>query len=103
MYAVFVSGGQQHRVKEGDVVRLEKLEHGVGEAVTFDQVLMVVDGDNVQVGEPLVAGAQVAAEVVEQLRGRKVNIIKFRRRKHHMKHMGHRQYYTKVKVTKISG
>lgn len=100
-YAVIVSGGKQHRVTEGEVLNLEKIEQGVGEKITFDQVLMIRDGDKVKVGAPLVKGASVEAEVVSQFRGDKIRIIKFKRRKHHMKRQGHRQYLTRVRITKI--
>jgi len=101
MYAVFQSGGKQHRVSEGQVVRLEKLEVAVGSAVEFDSVLMVVNGEDVKIGAPVVAGAKVVAEVVEQGRGDKVKIVKFRRRKHSRKQQGHRQWFTAVKITGI--
>lgn len=101
-YAVIISGGKQHRVTEGEVLSLEKIEQGIGEKITFDQVLMVRDGDKVKVGVPTVKGASVEAEVISQFRGDKIRIIKFKRRKHHMKRQGHRQYLTKVRITKIS-
>ena len=103
MYAVFESGGKQHRVQEGEVLKLEKIELGTGETVEFDKVMMVGEGDSVKLGQPLVDGAKVTAEVVSQGRHDKVTIIKFRRRKHHMKRAGHRQWYTEVKITGISG
>jgi large subunit ribosomal protein L21 len=103
MYAVFESGGKQHRVQEGEVLKLEKIELGTGEIVEFDKVMMVGEGDSVKLGQPLVDGAKVTAEVVSQGRHDKVTIIKFRRRKHHMKRAGHRQWYTEVKITGISG
>ncbi len=102
MYAVIVSGGKQHRVEEGETLRLEKLEAATGDTVDFDQVLMVGEGENVKVGSPAVEGAKVSAEVVRHGRGDKVRIIKFRRRKHHRKQMGHRQWFTEVKITGIS-
>ncbi|HBO94040.1 MAG: 50S ribosomal protein L21 [Pseudomonadales bacterium] len=102
MYAVFVSGGKQHRVAEGDVVKLELLEADPGSAIEFDQVLLVANGDDVKIGAPVVEGGKVTAEVVTHGRGDKVKIIKFRRRKHHRKQMGHRQYFTEVKITGIS-
>ena len=102
MYAVIQSGGKQHRVKEGQVVRLEKIESETGATIDFDKVLMVADGENVNVGAPYVDGAKVSGEVVAHGRGKKVKIIKFRRRKHHMKQMGHRQWFTEVKITGIS-
>lgn len=103
MYAVIAAGGKQHRVEEGEVLRLEKIEFATGETVKFDQVLMVADGDNIKIGAPLVEGAQVTAEVVSHGRADKVKIIKFRRRKHSMKRQGHRQWYTEVKITGIVG
>ncbi|MFV8784155.1 50S ribosomal protein L21 [Microbulbifer aggregans] len=101
MYAVIESGGKQHRVEEGEVLRLEKIEVATGESVDFDKVLMVVDGDAINIGAPVVEGAKVTAEVLSHGRGEKVKIIKFRRRKHSMKRQGHRQWYTEVKITGI--
>lgn len=103
MYAVFTTGGKQYRAAEGDVVRVEKIEADKGATVHIDQVLMVGEGEEVRVGNPTVAGGKVTAEVVDHGRGAKVRIIKFRRRKHHMKQMGHRQYYTDIKINKIEG
>jgi large subunit ribosomal protein L21 len=103
MYAVIVSGGKQHRVVEGEVLRLEKIEAETGATISFDQVLMIASGDDVKVGTPVVAGAAVTAEVVAHGRGEKVTIVKFRRRKHSMKRQGHRQWYTEVKITGIQG
>lgn len=102
MYAVFQSGGKQHRVSEGQVVRLEKLEVSTGETVEFDSVLMVVNGEDVKIGTPLINGGKVVAEVVTHGRGDKVKIVKFRRRKHSRKQQGHRQWFTEVKITGIS-
>ena len=102
MYAVILSGGKQHRVAEGQVLRLEKLEAATGAAVEFDKVLMVTNGDDVKVGAPYVTGGKVVAEVVAHGRGDKVHIVKFRRRKHHRKQAGHRQWFTEVKITAIN-
>ena len=102
MYAVFQSGGKQHRVSEGQVVRLEKLEVATGETVEFDSVLMVVNGEDVKIGAPLVDGGKVVAEVVAHGRGDKIKIVKFRRRKHSRKQQGHRQWFTDVKSPGIS-
>jgi len=102
MYAVIVSGGKQHRVKEGETLKLEKIEVETGASVEFDQVLLVSNGDDVKVGAPVVAGAKVTAEVVSHGRHKKIKIIKFRRRKHHMKQQGHRQWFTEVKITGIN-
>jgi large subunit ribosomal protein L21 len=103
MYAVIKTGGRQYRVMQGETLRVEKLEAEVGAEINFDQVLMVGEGEGVTVGSPLVAGASVAAKVKAHGRGDKVRIIKFRRRKHHQKQMGHRQHYTEVEITGISG
>lgn len=103
MYAVIAAGGKQHRVVEGEVLRLEKIEAATGETIDFDQVLMVGSGADVKIGTPVVSGAKVTAEVVSHGRADKVTIIKFRRRKHSMKRQGHRQWYTEVKITGIKG
>ncbi|NEZ03399.1 50S ribosomal protein L21 [Wenzhouxiangella sp. XN201] len=103
MYAVFSTGGKQYRASEGDVLRVEKLDAEKGATVEIDQVLMVGEGDDVRVGTPNVEGGKVTAEVVDHGRGDKIRIIKFKRRKHHMKQMGHRQYYTDIKITGIEG
>lgn len=103
MYAVIKTGGKQYRVQEGDVLKIELMPADVGNEVSFSEVLMLVDGEKVTCGAPLVKNAVVKAEVLEQGRHKKIKIIKFRRRKHHMKQMGHRQYYTQVKITAING
>ncbi|MGD7034751.1 MULTISPECIES: 50S ribosomal protein L21 [Methylotuvimicrobium] len=102
MYAVIQTGGKQYRVEEGATLKIEKLELGTGDSVEFDKVLMVQSGDAVKVGQPYVEGGKVTATVVSQGRHKKIKIIKFRRRKHHMKQMGHRQYFTEVQITGIS-
>jgi large subunit ribosomal protein L21 len=102
MFAVIVSGGKQYRVQEGQTLKLEKLKAEAGANIEFDRVLLVGQGDDVKVGLPTVDGAKVTAEVVDHGRADKVTIIKFRRRKHHMKRQGHRQWYTEVKITGIS-
>ncbi|MGJ3257160.1 MAG: 50S ribosomal protein L21 [Alcanivorax sp.] len=103
MYAVIKTGVKQYRVEEGDVVRIEKIEVATGESVDFDQVLLVANGDDVKVGQPMLDGAKVTAEVLEQGRHKKIKIVKFRRRKHSRKQQGHRQWYTAVKITGIQG
>ncbi|WP_199610833.1 50S ribosomal protein L21 [Flocculibacter collagenilyticus] len=102
MYAVFQSGGKQHRVTEGQTIRLEKLDAETGVALEFDNVLMVADGEDIKIGAPFVAGGKVTAEVVTHGRGDKIKVVKFRRRKHSRKQMGHRQWFTEVKITGIS-
>ena len=103
MYAVFTTGGKQYRATTGDQLRVEKLEVEKGATVELDQVLMVGEGEDVVIGTPLVDGGKVLATVVEHGRGDKVKIIKFKRRKHHMKRQGHRQYYTLLEITGIEG
>ena len=102
MYAVFQSGGKQHRVAEGQTLRLEKIEVAPGESIEFDDILMVSNGDDIKIGTPYVSGTKVTAEVVTHGRGEKVKIVKFRRRKHSRTQMGHRQWFTEVKITGIS-
>jgi large subunit ribosomal protein L21 len=102
MYAVIVTGGKQYRVSQGDKLRVEKLDVAEGDKVEIDQVLMVVDGDNIKIGAPVLDGGKVTAEVKAHGRGDKVEIIKFRRRKHHMKRQGHRQAFTELEITGIS-
>lgn len=102
MFAVFASGGKQHRVTEGEVIRLELLSEEPGAEVVFDQVMLVADGDQVAVGAPYVEGGKVTGEVLSEGRGKKVHILKFKRRKDYLKRQGHRQWYTEVKITGIS-
>src|SRR5690554_3623556 len=103
MYAVFSTGGKQYRASEGDVLRVEKLDAEKGASIENDQVLMVGEGADVRVGAPMLEGGKVTVEVVDHGRGDKIRVIKFKRRKHHMKQMGHRQYYTDIKITGIEG
>ena len=101
MYAVFKTGGKQYRVSEGEILKIEKLEVEPGKKVTFNEVLMIADGENVQIGSPLVDKASVEAKVISQSKGKKVNILKFKRRKHSMKQQGHRQLFTEIQIGKI--
>ena len=101
MYAVIESGGKQHRVVEGETLKLEKIEVPTGETINFDKVLMVGEGESVKIGAPYVAGSSVTAEVIAQGRAKKVVIIKFNRRKHYRKRQGHRQWLTEVRITGI--
>jgi large subunit ribosomal protein L21 len=103
MYAVIESGGKQNRVEEGEQLKLEKIEAATGETIEFDQVLMVGAGSDVKIGAPLVEGGRVTAEVVSHGRHDKIRIVKFNRRKHYRKETGHRQWYTEVKITAITG
>ncbi|GAA0837694.1 MULTISPECIES: 50S ribosomal protein L21 [Marinomonas] len=101
MFAVIKTGGKQYRVQEGQTLKVEKLAIEEGGVVQFDDVLLVSNGDDVKIGAPVVEGIKVTAEVVTHGRGDKVKILKFRRRKHSMKRMGHRQWFTEVKITGI--
>ena len=103
MYAVFVTGGKQYRVREGDTVKVELLKAEPGTAVEFDNVLMVGEGESVRIGQPYVDGGKVSAEVRSHGRHKKIRIIKMRRRKHYMRRAGHRQYYTEIAITGIAG
>jgi large subunit ribosomal protein L21 len=100
MYAVIESGGKQHRVVEGETLKLEKIEVATGETVEFDKVLMV-GGDTIKIGTPLLAGSKVIAEVTAHGRHKKIKIVKFNRRKHYRRETGHRQWFTEVKITAI--
>ncbi len=101
MYAVIKTGGKQYRVAEGNVLRVEKLLAEAGSTIEIDQVLMITNGDDIKIGTPLVAGGKVMAMVNSHGRGDKIRIVKFRRRKHSRKQMGHRQSYTELKITSI--
>ncbi len=102
MYAVIKTGGKQYRVAKGDKIFVEKLAGNVGDAVSFDQVLMI-GGDTIKLGKPLVAGAKVEAKILEQDRGKKVIIFKFRRRKNYHRKTGHRQPFTALEITNVTG
>jgi large subunit ribosomal protein L21 len=103
VYAVFRTGGKQYRASQGDRLRVERLEAAVGDVVAFDQVLLIGQGADLQVGSPLVAGGRVEGKVVGQGRAKKVEIVKFKRRAHYLRKKGHRQHYTEVEITEISG
>lgn len=102
MYAVIKTGGKQYKVQEGDTIRVEKLDAEEGGDLNLDEVLMLADGESVSVGTPTVTGASVAANVQAHGRGEKIKVVKFKRRKHHHKQMGHRQAYTELKITGIN-
>jgi large subunit ribosomal protein L21 len=101
MYAVFSTGGKQYRATTGDIIKVEKLDAEKGATVELDRVLMVGEGDEVEIGTPYLAGGKVTARVVEHGRGDKVKILKFKRRKHYLKRQGHRQYFTALEITGI--
>ena len=102
MYAVIKTGGKQYRVSEGSVLRVEKLDGAAGDKIEFDSVLLVGEGEDVKVGTPFVKGSKVEATVQSQGRSRKVEVIKFKRRKNYKRTQGHRQAYTEIRVTGIS-
>ena len=102
MHVVFKTGGKQYRATEGDVLRIEKILADEGASVDFDEVLMVSDGEDIKIGAPYLNGGKVTATVQAQGRGKKIKIIKFRRRKYSRTQMGHRQAYTEIKITGIS-
>lgn len=102
MYAVIKSGGKQHRVVEGETIKLEKIDAATEATIVFDEVLLVGEGADIKIGAPVVAGAKVTAEILSHGRHKKIKIVKFKRRKHHMKTMGHRQWYTEIKITGIT-
>lgn len=101
MYAVISTGGKQYKVEEGDILRIEKLPEEAGDKVTFDQVLLV-GGDETKVGNPLVSGASVDAEVLRVGRAKKVIVYKYKPKTNYKRKNGHRQYYTVVKIDKIN-
>ena len=103
MYAVIATVGKQYKVTEGETLKVEKLIAEAGQSIDFEQVLIMADGDNVKIGKPYVEGAKVSAKVVSQGKGKKVEIIKLKRRKHHLKHQGHRQSFTEIQITDIKG
>ncbi|MCB1928482.1 MAG: 50S ribosomal protein L21 [Rhodocyclaceae bacterium] len=103
MYAVIKTGGKQYRVSAGQKIKVEQIPADVGSEITLDQVLMVGEGESVKIGTPVVDGAAVTATVVSHGRHDKVKIFKMRRRKHYIKHQGHRQNYTELRIEAISG
>lgn len=102
MKAVIVTGGKQYTVAEGDVIFIEKLNVEADANVKFDQVLAVLDGENTKIGAPVVEGAAVEAKVVKNGKGKKLDIIRYKAKKNEKRHIGHRQPYTKVEITKIA-
>lgn len=103
MYAIIKTGGKQYKVSEGDEIIIEKLEVEEGGSVTFEEVLTVVDGDNVKIGQPLVKGAKVTGSVVKNGKGPKIRIFKYKHKTNYHRRQGHRQPFTKVKIEKIEG
>jgi len=102
MYAVIKTGGKQYKVQKDETLKVEKLDVDLGEKIEFDQVLMVANNDDVKVGSPYVNGSKVVAEVLGHGRGKKIMVLKFRRRKQYLKRQGHRQDFTEIKITDIN-
>lgn len=101
MYAVVAAGGKQYKVEEGDLLRIEKVDGNVGDSLTFDKVLLVVDGEALTIGQPVVENASVSARIVEQGKSKKIIVFKYKRRKRYRRTQGHRQTYTAVKIGSI--
>lgn len=101
MYAVIRTGGKQYRVTEGQTLQVEKLAGAAGDAISFDEVLLVGGSESPKVGKPLVSGASVKAQIMGEERGEKLVVFKFRRRKNYRRKNGHRQVYTRVRITGI--
>jgi large subunit ribosomal protein L21 len=101
MYAIVRIGGRQYQAEVGKTIVVEKLPHEVGEKVEFDEVLLLSDGDDTRIGQPLVEGAAVAAEIVEQFKGKKIVVFKYKPRTGYRRKQGHRQYYTRLLVNDI--
>lgn len=101
MYAIIETGGKQYRVKEGDILRIEKLAFEPGETLEFDSVLLVRDGDEIRIGNPILTGARVSAKVLAQGKGRKILVFKYKPKKNYRKRYGHRQPYTEIQIEKI--
>ena len=102
MYAVIKTGGKQYRVQQGDVIFVEKLNAQADEAVTFEEVLLVGDGEAAKIGAPVVEGAKVEGKVLAQVKSKKIVVYKYKAKKNERKKQGHRQPYTKVEITAIN-
>lgn len=103
MYAVIQTGGKQYKVNEGEVLKVEKLAGEAGDKIALEQVLLISDGEAVRIGSPVITGARVTAEVIEQGRNRKITVYKYKKRKNYRRKQGHRQAFTKIKIEKIEG
>ena len=103
MYAVFRAGGKQYRAVKGDILRLEKIEADEGSTIKFDEVLLLGEGSDVKVGSPLLSGSSVSGKVLKQGKSKKVSVVKFKRRQNYLRQGTHRQFFTEVEITAISG
>ena len=102
MYAILETGGKQYRVAPGAVIAVERVPGGVGEVVEFSRILLVGEGEKIQIGSPLVPGAKVRAKILGQIRGPKITVFKFRRREKYRRKTGHRQELTRLQVEEIA-
>ena len=102
MYAVIEAGGKQHKVEPGQVLEVDLMQEELGADYAFENVMLYVDGDDVQIGQPYIENVKVVAEIVEEVKSDKVTILRFRRRKHSMRKIGHRQRYTQIKIKEIN-
>ena len=102
MYAVIEAGGKQHKVEVGQVLEVDLMQEELGSDHAFENVMLYVDGEDVQIGEPFIENAKVVAQIVDEVKGDKVTILRFRRRKHSMRRIGHRQRYTQIKIKEIN-
>ncbi len=103
MYAVFRTGGKQYRAAKGDILRLEKIEGNEGASVSFDEVLLIGEGSNIKVGNPVLTGSSVSGKVLRQGKSKKVPVVKFKRRQNYLRQGSHRQFFTEVEITGITG
>lgn len=103
MYAVFRTGGKQYRAAKGDVLRLEKIEAEEGATVSFEEVLLIGEGREIKVGNPILSGSSVSGKVLRQGKSKKVPVVKFKRRQNYLRQGTHRQFFTEVEITGISG
>ena len=101
MYAVIEAGGKQHKVELGQVLEVDLMQEEPGTDYAFENVMLYVDGDDVQIGQPYIENAKVVAKIVDEVKDEKVTILRFRRRKHSMRKIGHRQKYTQIKIKEI--
>ena len=102
MYAIIRSGGKQYRAQVGATIDVDRLPNAVGDALEIDDVLLIADGETTRVGQPLVTGARVSATVVDQFRGKKIIVYKYRQRTNYRRKQGHRQYYTRLRIDDIT-
>jgi large subunit ribosomal protein L21 len=101
MYAIVKTGGKQYKIHEGDIIRIEKIDGNIGNPISFDQVLMFSDGENTSIGQPILDNVTVKGHIVEQGKGNKIIVFKYKRRKRYRRKQGHRQQFTAIKIDQI--